>query len=46
MLPKVREGVTYNWVLPLSISPYAAGTSKNYSIVRISKIDEGKRKNG
>jgi anaerobic selenocysteine-containing dehydrogenase len=42
MLPKVREGVTYNWLMPLSVSPYAAGTSKNYSIVRISKVDEGK----
>jgi len=46
MLPKVRESLTYNWLLPLSVAPYAAGTSKNYSIVRISKLDEGIRKNG
>lgn len=41
MLPKVRQGITYNWLLPLSISPYSAGTGKNYSIVRITKVDEG-----
>lgn len=38
MLPKVKEGITHNWLLPHSVSPYAAGAGKNYSIVKIRKI--------
>jgi thiosulfate reductase/polysulfide reductase chain A len=45
MLPKSREGITMNWLVPSSVSPYAAGLGKNYSIVRIRKIN-GERTNG
>lgn len=38
MLPKSREGTTMNWLVPSSISPYAGGVGKNYSIVKIRKI--------
>ncbi len=41
MLPKVRGGITHNWFVPASVSPYAAGLGKNYSIVKIRKVDEG-----
>jgi len=41
LIAKAREGVTANWLVPSSVSPYAAGVGKNYSIVRISKVNEG-----
>jgi len=41
MLSKARQGVTMNWLVPSSVSPYAAGLGKNYSIVKIHKIKEG-----
>jgi len=41
MLPKAREGITINWLIPSSVSPYAAGLGKNYSIVKIYKVSEG-----
>ncbi len=40
MLPKVRDGITHNWFVPSSVSPYAAGLGKNYSIVKIHKVSE------
>lgn len=46
MLPKAREGITHNWLVPVSVSPYAAGASKNYSIVKITKIEEGRKESG
>jgi len=39
-LDKAGEGITLNWLIPTSVSPYAAGVGKNYSIVRIHKINE------
>jgi thiosulfate reductase/polysulfide reductase chain A len=39
-LPKARRGVKANWLTPSSVSPYAAGTGKNYSIVKMRKIEE------
>ena len=39
MLPKAGRGITYNWFLPASVSPYAGGMGKNYSIVRIRKVN-------
>jgi anaerobic selenocysteine-containing dehydrogenase len=39
MLPKAREGITHNWFVPTSVTPYAAGLGKNYSIVKVRKID-------
>ena len=39
MLSKAREGISHNWFLPCTVSPYVAGTGKNYSIVRIYKIN-------
>ncbi|GAH93565.1 unnamed protein product [marine sediment metagenome] len=41
MLSKARQGITMNWLIPSSVSPYAAGLGKNYSIVKIHKIKEG-----
>lgn len=41
MLSKARQGITMNWLIPSTISPYAAGLGKNYSIVKIHKIKEG-----
>ncbi len=41
MLAKAREGIAISWLLPASISPYAGGYSKNYSIVKIRKVNEG-----
>ena len=41
MLSKARQGITMNWLVPSSVSPYAAGLGKNYSIVKIHKIKEG-----
>jgi len=41
MLPKARRGITYNWFVPASVSPYAGGMGKNYSIVRIRKVSRG-----
>ena len=38
MLPKARRGISMNWFVPTSFSPYAAGLGKNYSIVRLHKI--------
>jgi anaerobic selenocysteine-containing dehydrogenase len=38
MLDKAQEGIGLNWLTPCSISPYAAGTGKNYSIVRVYGI--------
>ncbi len=38
MLAKTREGLTHNWFIPSTVSPYAGGMGKNYSIVRIRKI--------
>ena len=43
MLDKTHGGIAMNWLLPCSVSPYAAGAGKNYSIVRIHKIEEEKR---
>lgn len=40
MMPKAREGVTANWLIPFSVSPYNGGVGKNYSIVKIRKISE------
>lgn len=40
MLPKAGQGLTMNWFVPSSVSPYAAGLGKNYCIVRIHKTDE------
>jgi len=42
MLSKAREGITHNWLLPVSVSPYSAATAKSYSIVKIRKIEERK----
>ena len=42
LLAKAREGIAMNWLLPSSVSPYAAGIGKNYSIVKIHKV--GRRK--
>ena len=39
MMPKAREGITHNWFVPTIVSPYAAGLGKNYSIVKVRKID-------
>ncbi|MFC1904188.1 molybdopterin-dependent oxidoreductase [Chloroflexota bacterium] len=41
MPQKSRRGITVNWLTPASVSPYAAGAGKNYSIVKIRKIEEG-----
>ena len=41
MLPKAAEGITVNWLVPSSVSPYAAAVGKSYSIVRIRKINQG-----
>jgi thiosulfate reductase/polysulfide reductase chain A len=38
MLPKASEGIAMNWLLPSSVSPYAAGLGKNYSIIKVIKI--------
>jgi anaerobic selenocysteine-containing dehydrogenase len=38
MLEKAQRGVGANWLIPSSVSPYAAGTGKNYSIVKIRKV--------
>ena len=46
MLPKSGEGITMNWLVPSSVSPYAAGLGKNYSIVRIHKIVGRAEQNG
>jgi len=40
MLEKAKEGIGANWLTPCSVSPYAAGPGKNYSIVKIHKIKE------
>jgi len=40
LLAKAREGISMNWLIPSSVSPYAAGVGKNYSIVKIQKVDE------
>jgi thiosulfate reductase/polysulfide reductase chain A len=45
MLPKAAEGITVNWLVPSSVSPYAAAVGKSYSIVRIRKINQGDGKN-
>ena len=44
MLDKAQEGIGMNWLTPSSISPYAAGPGKNYSIVKIHKIMDGGEK--
>ena len=40
MLSKARKGITHNWLLPASVTPYSAATCKNYSIIKIRKIEE------
>jgi hypothetical protein len=40
ILSKARKGITHNWLLPASVTPYSAATCKNYSIVKIHKIEE------
>jgi len=40
ILPKARRGITHNWLLPISVTPYSAATCKSYSIVKIRKIEE------
>lgn len=40
MLSKAREGITMNWLVPASVSPYVGGLGKNYSIVKIRKIED------
>lgn len=40
MIPKAREGVTINWLIPYSRGPYAGECCKNYSIVKIKKVTE------
>lgn len=42
LLAKARQGITMNWLVPSSVSPYAAAVGKNYSIVKVHKVDEGK----
>ena len=42
MLSKARRGITHNWLLPISVTPYSAATAKSYSIVKIRKIEERK----
>ena len=39
MPPKAKQGIAANWLTPSSVSPYAAGPGKNYSIVKIHKIE-------
>jgi hypothetical protein len=39
MLAKTREGLTHNWFIPSTVSPYSGGMGKNYSIVKIRKIN-------
>ncbi|MBW1736152.1 MAG: molybdopterin-dependent oxidoreductase [Deltaproteobacteria bacterium] len=41
MLHKAQEGIAANWLTPCSVSPYAGGPGKNYSIVKVDKIEEG-----
>lgn len=41
ILSKAREGITVNWLVPSSVSPYAGGVGKYYSIVKIHKVNEG-----
>ena len=41
MLPKARQGIAMNWLVPSTVSPYNAGLGKNYSIVKIYKVSEG-----
>jgi len=38
ILPKARKGISMNWLVPASVSPYAAGLGKNYSIVKIRRL--------
>jgi anaerobic selenocysteine-containing dehydrogenase len=40
MLSKARKGITHNWLLPASVTPYSAATCKNYSIIKIRKMEE------
>jgi len=40
MLRKARSGVAVNWLIPYSVSPYAGGCGKNYSIVRVRRVEE------
>ena len=37
-LSKAKIGVKANWLTPSSVSPYSAGTGKNYSIVKIRRL--------
>jgi len=40
MASKTRKGIAMNWLIPSTVSPYSAGLGKNYSIVKIHKINE------
>jgi anaerobic selenocysteine-containing dehydrogenase len=37
-LTKAGEGITVNWFVPTTVSPYTAGVGKNYAIVKIHKL--------
>lgn len=41
MLAKAKEGITMNWLVPSSVSPYSGGVGKSYSIVKIHTVREG-----
>ena len=44
MPSKTRKGITMNFLIPSTVSPYSAGLGKNYSIVKVHKINGEEKK--
>ncbi len=40
MLKKAGEGVVMNMLIPYSVSPYSGGCGKNYSIVKLRRVED------